>query len=170
MATTTAKKAAKPAAVKAKRPRKCWEVNKPPDAPKSAKQILDAIGEDAVFQMIQGGHSIRKIALHYGVHLTRLYEWLSETPERHHAHARAKEEAADAYDDMALDVLEKADRENIAVAKEIASHYRWRAKAANPKKYSDKLQLDATVETKVTADSELIAELAKLGLVVKGTS
>jgi hypothetical protein len=68
---------------------------------------------------------------------------------------------------MALESLERADRENISVAREIAAHYRWRAKAANPKRYSDKLQLDATVETKVVGDAELLAGLAKLGLAAK---
>lgn len=131
------------------------------------KQRLDAIGEAAVIERISDGESYRQIAASLGVPKSKLVEWLHETPDRSRACACAREEAADSYDEMALEELRSADRENITVAREIASHLRWRAKAANPKRYSDKLQLDATVETKIVGDAELLAGLAKLGLTAK---
>jgi hypothetical protein len=53
--------------------------------------------------------------------------------------------AAQTYDEMAVEVVvEAADPFELAKAKELAVHYRWRAKAANPRKYGDKVQNEIT--------------------------
>jgi hypothetical protein len=135
--------------------------------PPTPRDRIEAMGEVGILNLIAQGESMRNIARLLDSPVSTLHAWLAETPERSQAHARSREAAAESYDDMALESLERADRENISVAREIAAHYRWRAKAANPKRYSDKLQLDATVETKVVGDAELLAGLAKLGLAAK---
>lgn len=107
-----------------------------------AQQKLDAIGIDAIVEMIVDGQSYRQIAGKAGVSLSLLAGWMDANPERSRACARARELSAQAFDEQALRVVETAkDVFALAKAKEMAVHLRWRAKAANPRRYGDKVAL-----------------------------
>jgi hypothetical protein len=133
--------------------------------PSPAQDKLDAAGGAAIAQLIIEGQTYRQIAEKYGVGLGSLAEWIEADPERSHACARAREMAAQTFDEMAEQRIdEAADPFALAKAKELAVHFRWRAKAANPKRYGDKVQLDAKVDTKSISDDELLKQLAKFGI------
>ena len=117
--------------------------------PATARAKLDAAGTEAICDMLTQGDSFRVIAATYDVSISRLFEWIELDPERSQACARARVEAAQAYDDKALETLESADKETISVAREVAAHYRWRAKAANPKRYGDRTTVQGDSESPV---------------------
>jgi hypothetical protein len=122
-----AKKAAKPE-------------RKKPGPPPVAQDKLTQAGLEAICEKIIEGVGYRAIAAEYGVGLATLVTWMEADPERSHACARAREVSGQSYDEKALEEIEKAkDGFALAKAKEMAIHYRWRAKAVNPKRYGDKV-------------------------------
>lgn len=107
-----------------------------------AQSKLDAAGTEAVCSMIAEGTSYRQIAAKFGVGLATLATWMEVDAERSRACARAREIASQAFDEQALEAIEGAsDAFELARAREVASHLRWRAKAANPRRYGDKVAL-----------------------------
>ena len=117
--------------------------------PATARAKLDAAGTEAICDKLVQGDSFRVIAATLGVSVASLFDWIELDSERSQACARARVEAAQAYDDKALETLEKADKETISVAREVAAHYRWRAKAANPKRYGDRTTVQGDSESPV---------------------
>lgn len=104
--------------------------------------ILSEVGIDEICSLIEKDMTYEKIALKIGVSETSLNRWLKETQDRF---ARAKEsriKSANACDDLAMQILEgipdDGSRAQIARAREIAQHYRWRAKVRNPMEYGDR--------------------------------
>jgi DNA-binding CsgD family transcriptional regulator len=129
-----------------------------------AKPILTA-NESEVIDMITRGTGYRAIADKYKVSIGTVHAWINETPERSHACARARELAAHAEDEAALaDISAASDQFELAKAKELAIHRRWRAKSLNPKQYGDKVQVDAEVkvETVDQVDAMLTLLVAKM--------
>lgn len=111
-----------------------------------AQDKLNAASVAVIAGQIAEGKSYREIAAHYGVGLSRLWDWIDADPERARACARARETSAQTWDERAEEVLAQAgDSLEFAKARELASHYRWRAKAANPKRYGDRQSVDLTV-------------------------
>lgn len=110
-----------------------------------SKDALDIIGIDALCDMILDGKSYRAIAAEAKVSLGGLNRWIAAQPDRLHACACARELASQTYDEMAVEELTAAsDVFELSKAKELATHYRWRAKCANPKKYGDKVTSEIT--------------------------
>jgi hypothetical protein len=108
--------------------------------PSPSQDKLDAIGTEGICSKIAEGTSYREIASEYGVGLGRLAAWIEADTERSRACARAREIAATAFDEKALEEIRDAkDPFELARAREVASHLRWRAKAANPRRYGEKL-------------------------------
>jgi hypothetical protein len=108
--------------------------------PSPSQDRLDAAGADTICTKIAEGTSYRQIAAEYKVGLGRLAAWIEADAERSRACARAREIAATAFDERALEGLEAASEPfELARAREVASHLRWRAKAANPKRYGEKV-------------------------------
>ena len=92
--------------------------------------------------MIVEGESYRDISAHFEVSLATLASWIEENPERSRVCARAREISAQTFDEQALEVVRGAtDMFALAKAKEEAIHLRWRAKAANPRRYGEKMAL-----------------------------
>lgn len=107
---------------------------------KSASEKLDDLGIEAFCNLILEGQSFRGISAMLGVGIGSISDWLARNPERSHAYAHARTEAAQTYDEIAVELIDQAsDQFALAKAKELAVHYRWRAKAVNPQKYGDKL-------------------------------
>jgi hypothetical protein len=110
--------------------------------PPVAKNKLTDAGVRAIASMIVEGESYRDISAHFEVSLATLASWIEENPERSRVCARAREISAQTFDEQALEVVRGAtDMFALAKAKEEAIHLRWRAKAANPRRYGEKMAL-----------------------------
>lgn len=131
-----------------------------------AQTKLDAIGVDSIAERIAGGETYREICGSVGVGLGSFCAWIEETPERSQACARAREISAQAYEEMAQEEIESAaDQFELAKAKELAVHWRWRAKAVNPRRYGDKVAVggsDDLPPIKAASDEQLEARIAAL--------
>lgn len=121
--------------------------------PAPAKKKLDAVGEKDIVDLIASGAGYRMIAAKYAVSLGTLHAWINATPERSHACACASVLASHVEDDTALDEIAGAkDPFELSRARELAIHRRWRAKALNPKKYGDKVDLNHGGKIDLTDD------------------
>jgi hypothetical protein len=108
--------------------------------------VLDA-NEAEIIEAMRAGFGYRAIAPKYDVSIGLLAQWVAANPERSHACARAREESADQCDEEAEDLLrDAADPFELAKARELAVHLRWRAKSRNPKVYGDKIQQEHSGE------------------------
>lgn len=131
---------------------------------KSPQQILNDVGIKQVCEWITEGVSYRDIAKRLDISLGSFTWWIDGDKERSHACASAREVAAQTYDEMALEVIEDAqDQFALSKAKEMAVHYRWRAKAANPKRYGDRTQTEVSGSINMTLyDGEQAARMASM--------
>jgi len=109
---------------------------------------------DEVCQMLESAHTQREIAAEFNLHPSSLTRWLAD-PQRS---ARAKESRAAAavlWDERAQEAIEDAgDPFELAKAKELAHHYRWRASKIAPKEYGDKQQVDVAAKVAITMVNE----------------
>ena len=101
--------------------------------------------EEKIIERIASGETLTAIAKELGKSRAALSDWLSAESSRSARAREARVKAAAAWDDKAEDVLAgAADPFELAKARELASHYRWRAKAVAPKEYGDKTQTEIT--------------------------
>lgn len=133
---------------------------------KSAKMILDELGIDAILDKIEAGQPVLKIAAELGITRRRLNEWVDETDEKRSAVRAARIEASHAYALKAEEVLTSlasdSTQADIAKARELASHYRWMAKAISPADYGDRQTIEVkTPEVADMTDEEIDREVAK---------
>ena len=127
-----------------------------------ARNKLDSAGEQTIISMITAGEGYRAIARKFDVSVCAVFAWIEQNTERSHACARASELASHTEDDKALEGIEQAaDMFELAKAKELAIHRRWRAKALAPKKYGDRqtVDLNATIELKPEQVQEKLERL-----------
>lgn len=124
----------------------------------TTKIVLDI---ETVCDMIVEGNSMGQIAKASGCSLANLTRWIELDSERS---ARAKDArvlAARYWDEQAEQVIKDASNAlEVTKARELASHYRWRAKAIAPRDYGDRQQVDMTATVKTVTqmtDDELMA-------------
>jgi hypothetical protein len=95
-----------------------------------------------VCRKIADGDSLTAIALSEGISVGSLSEWLEATPERSARAREARALSARTWDDKAETVIDEAgDPFELAKAKELAHHYRWRASKIAPREYGDKVAI-----------------------------
>lgn len=75
-------------------------------------------------------------------------DWLSNDAEFSQSLARARRFASEHYMQKAQDELDAATNETIQVVRERAQHYRWMAKAIDPK-YKDKVEVSGDPDSPV---------------------
>jgi len=101
---------------------------------------LDQLGIDGLCDRIINGESQRKICASLGITLAIMGRWIALDPDRSARVREARMQAADAYADMAEDDLEalpaRPEPGEVAKARELASHRRWKAAMANPERYA----------------------------------
>lgn len=122
---------------------------------KPAQDKLDALGIDALCDMILNGKSQRDIATALGIDNAQLVRWLAADPHRSACAKEARADAAKHWDEEAERVIANAtDPLGFQKARELAHHYRWRAKAVAPRDYSDKVTLtgDADAPLQIQQD------------------
>ena len=114
-------------------------------APLTGAQKMEALGIHAICERMSQGESQRSIADSISVHRGEFSDWLAATPERSARAREARALSARYWDDQAEKVLLGADDDkpgSIAKARELASHYRWRAKCYAPREYGDKIGVE----------------------------
>lgn len=110
-----------------------------------AQEKLDSVGLDAVCAKIFEGLSLTAIAQEAAVSIGTLLTWISKDPERSARVREARAECAKLWDEKAEHGLEGAeDALQLAKAKELAHHYRWRAAKTAPRDYGDKQAVELT--------------------------
>lgn len=110
--------------------------------PPVAAEAMDVFGLDAVCERISEGLSLTGIAAEAGVSKGTLLAWLAAVPDRSACAREARAVSARHWDEQAEQELrDAADAFELAKARELASHFRWRAKAIAPKEYGDKVQV-----------------------------
>lgn len=100
---------------------------------------------DEIIEAIIDGKTYRDISKKYNVGLTTLHRFLSK--KEHSARTRdALDYSASTYADKAEKVLEEIKKGSngieMARARELAQHYRWKAGKRSPKKYGERQQID----------------------------
>jgi len=105
--------------------------------------VLDSLGIDWLCERIAECSSLTAVAKQAQVSKASLIMWVQSNADRS---ARAKEVrswTAQAWDEQAEHaILEASDPMELARARELASHYRWRASKIAPRIYGDKLQVE----------------------------
>jgi hypothetical protein len=116
---------------------------KAPENRMSARERLDAFGIDALVEAILSPMPQHEIAKAIGVSPGSLVAWIAADPERLARAREARAQTALMWDDKATAVIEEAqDQFELAKAKELAHHYRWRAAKIAPREYGDKIDLN----------------------------
>ena len=134
-------------------------------------QQLDGL-EDDIIERIMGGESQASIARSLGISCSHMCGWILRTVERSAKIKNARAVSARHWDEEAVKELRAADVTvpgSVAIAREIASHYRWRAKSYNPREYGERTVIAGTgrddavaVDIREVSDSmEKMAEIIK---------
>lgn len=134
--------------------------------PQKSAAAIEAFGFERILDLIEEGETQRDIAAMIGVDRRMLRTWIDAADERRRAVQAAVEESASHDDAMALKVLSDlqpdATTGDIARARELASHYRWRAKIRNQRVYGDKQELTVVKPASALSDADLDAEVTRL--------
>lgn len=110
-----------------------------------ARKALDSLGVEAVCEFIYDGESMTSIAKSHGVSIGSLIAWVASDTERSARVKLARVETARIWDEKAERGIEDAaDDFELAKAKDLAHHYRWRASKIAPREYGDKIQQEHT--------------------------
>lgn len=103
----------------------------------------------AAYELMASGVTLQEIANRFGVSsIGRLHGYLTGSPARLEAYARARLASADALEGEMLNAVRAADPENVACARLIADTLKWTMSKRNHKAYGDRLQVDQ--ETSIT--------------------
>lgn len=115
--------------------------NKKFGPPPIAQNKMAEMGIDAICDKLCEGETLTAIAKEIGVAVSGLVNWIEKDQERSARAREARTMSARLWDEKAEAVLtESKDQFELAKARELASHYRWRAKAIAPRDYGDKVQ------------------------------
>lgn len=138
------------------------------------KAKLDAIGIDAVCELILEGASRASIARKFGMSQSSFINWLAADPDRSVRAREAMVESSELWNERAETVLIEADETvpgAIAKAKELSQLYRWRAKCYAPKRFGDKVAVGGDPESPLQVahqwEAGQLANIAKGFLVTK---
>lgn len=113
--------------------------------PPVARNKCDAFGLERICELIVSGASMTSIAAGIGVHISTLIEWSEDDPQRSARMREARQHSGRIWDEKAEEViLVAADKFELDKAKELAHHYRWRAKAISPREYGERVTQEHT--------------------------
>ena len=99
----------------------------------NAGDMLDALGVDAVCEMIVDGASYAHIASSAGVSKSAFIAWVARDADRSARVREARILSAQTFDELAeLSISQASDVFELSRAKELAHHYRWRAAKRSP--------------------------------------
>lgn len=106
-----------------------------------SKAKLDELGVDAVCDLIRDGKSLTEISAITSTSRARFCAWLEAEPSRSAQVMKARADTAWHWDCEAERVVRAAKGpDEIAVARELAHHYRWRASKIARQMYGDRVE------------------------------
>lgn len=133
---------------------------------KTSAQKIEEFGFERILDLIEDGETQRDIAGMIGVDRRQFRTWIDRDEDRRRLVQAAIEESAAHDDAAALQVLKDipvlATPGDIARARELASHYRWRAKIRNQRVYGEKQEVTVVTPASALSDADLEAELQRL--------
>lgn len=113
--------------------------------PPVARQKVSEFGLDAICDRIAAGGTLTAVAAEIGVGIATLLDWLEDDSERSARMKESRALAARIWDEKAeIGLMVASDPFELSKAKELAHHYRWRAKAISPREYGEKVQTEHT--------------------------
>jgi hypothetical protein len=119
--------------------------------PGQAEARIDKLGLEALCDRLVSGETQTAICKSIGVTKGSLRRWIALTEERRGAVHEARVASAQAFDDMAEAEIRKAKNPfQLAKARDLSHHLRWRASKAAPKEYGDKLELAGDKDSPLT--------------------
>jgi hypothetical protein len=103
------------------------------------------VGITAICEMICGCETLIGISKTLGVGVATLLDWIEKDPERSALARESRTLTARLWDEKAEQVITEAkDPFELNKARELAHHYRWRAKAIAPRDYGDRVTNEHT--------------------------
>jgi len=132
--------------------------------PALALATFDALGIEAICRIISEGGGIRDVAAAAGASHGSFLEWLSRNPD-HSARVReARRLTAWHWDEQAEHAIRDAPRDPIelARARELAFHFRWRAGKLNQAIYGERAAVDVSGEVVHTTPEQRRARIVAL--------
>lgn len=111
----------------------------------SANEKLDSIGVEAVCDVLLNGSTLIQYAELLMIDLSQLLHWIISDPGRSARVRECRSEAAIVWDERCeLMLAGAADPFELAKARELAHHYRWRASKIAPRIYGDHARIEHT--------------------------
>lgn len=133
--------------------------------------VLDSLGVEGLCALIEEGHSISAIARSLGMEPSTVTRWIGADAQRSARVRESRVLSAEAFADRAEEVLMEATTAvEVARARELASHYRWKAKVRNPKEFGDKVQVDTDIKVSDLTDEQLDSRIATFLRASAGTA
>lgn len=120
-------------------------------------KMMDELGEDALFEMVLSGKTVRSIGAELGVGWRAFYGWLDAVEGRRERYNETLRQAGHIFAARAIDTAQNATPENINVARLQVDTDKWIASKLNPA--YDVRQRETTVTLKV---EDLHAQAAAL--------
>lgn len=112
---------------------------------------FDQTVADRICDMIIEGKSLRRICAMKAMPTKKtVLRWLDESPGFQTQYARAREEQAEGYADELVELAKKANSENAQAIRVRADIIKWACSKLKPKKYGDRLAIDADVKVEQT--------------------
>lgn len=110
-----------------------------PESPSHA--IVSAAGIEAICETITDGVPMTEIAERIGVSYGTLHAWIAADHDRSARVRESRAATAKFWDEKATQEIRAAgDPFELAKARELAFHYRWRSSKIAPKEYGDKIE------------------------------
>ncbi len=111
---------------------------------------LDNLGVEFICDALMNGFMLTEIAKNLNVDRSDMMKWIRSNPERNQAVIQSRMDAADAWDDKAEIAILSADNPlDLARARELAQHYRWRASKLDPRRYGKNEESDSSSDVKI---------------------
>src|SRR5690606_38082038 len=101
------------------------------------RSALEGLGTDDLCQRLRAGETLTGIAKDIGLKsVGTLLNWIGADPERSARAREARSAASAMYDEQAQQaILDASDPLELAKARELAQHLRWRASQVDPGSY-----------------------------------
>jgi len=109
---------------------------------RARKGVFDDMGIDEYCERIIAGESMTSIAKSLNASLSGVVKWIASDSDRSARAREARVTSAKTWDEKASQGVEDAcDAFELAKAKELAYHYRWRSSKIAPRDYGDKIAI-----------------------------
>jgi transcriptional regulator with XRE-family HTH domain len=102
-------------------------------------------GEHLILNRVAEGTTLKQLAEELGISRPMLSAWCNH-PTRQDAYTRARRAAADAYMDEGLEILDKAQPEDVHVARARSDFRKYLAARLNPSAWSEKPSTELTID------------------------